>query len=147
MSESWTNKYISVPFVDKGRSEKGCDCWGLARLIYQKELGIDLPALLDYRDTLDRQTISNVYESESQKWQEISLGDEKPFDLIVLKMMGFPMHVGIVFKSGFMIHCLKDVGTVVVNYKSRQWVKRIVGFYRYDNASNKTFTLQNVFQK
>lgn len=137
MSESWTNKYINIPFADKGRSEKGCDCWGLARLIYQKELGINLPVLLDYRDTLDRSTIAGVYEKESENWNIIERGSEKLFDIIVLKMMGFPMHVGIVYRKGFMIHCLKGVGTVVVDYESRQWTKRVVGFYRYDNTANK----------
>lgn len=139
--DAWTNKYIRVPFADKGRAENGCDCWGLARLIYQKELGIVLPKLLDYRDTLDRSTISNIYAEESQNWSEISIGAEQPFDLIVLKMMGFPMHVGVVYQKGFMIHCLKDVGTTVVEYNSRLWNKRIVGFYRYANTSNKVIAV------
>lgn len=138
MVDFWTNKYIKVPFKDKGRDENGCDCWGLIRLIYQKEKGICLPNLLGYRDTLDRAVIADICEKERAEWEEIKKGDEQPFDVVVIKMMGFPMHVGIVYKKGFMLHCLKGVGTVAVNYESRQWVKRVVGFYRHDNNSNKT---------
>lgn len=139
--ESWTNRYIHVPFADKGRSEQGCDCWGLARLIYLKELGIELPTLLDYRDTLDRPTIAGLYENESLNWVSVPFGSEQPFDVVVMTMLGFPMHIGVVQRSGFMIHCLKGVGTAVVNYKSRQWAKRVVGFYRHVNNSNKSFTV------
>lgn len=136
--DSWTNKYIRIPFTDKGRSENGCDCWGLVRLIYKQELNIDLPLLLGYKDTLDRPTIAEICNLEKTNWVEIPFGKEKPYDVIVLNILGFPMHVGVVFNNSFMIHCIKGSGTVVVNYRSAQWIKRVSGFYRYDNTQNKT---------
>lgn len=131
--DNWTNDYIRIPFKDCGRDRFGADCWGLARIIYQEKLGVDLPSLLFYRDTVDRGTIAGLYENEEStgNWIKIPKGEEKPFDVIVLKILGFPMHIGVVFSKGFMIHCLKGCGTVVVDYNSDTWNKRIVGFYRY----------------
>lgn len=36
-------KYINIPYKHKGADFNGCDCWGLYRLIFEKERGIYLP--------------------------------------------------------------------------------------------------------
>lgn len=128
----WCNKYISVPFEEHGRTKNGCDCWGLARLIYEKELGINLPALLDYKNTKDGKSISELYEIEHQEWEEIPVGQEKPFDMLVFRMLGLPTHIAVVVDKGLMIHCEKGCGTHISEYnKEVQWKTRLAGVYRY----------------
>ena len=128
----WCNNYISVPFEEHGRSRQGCDCWGLARLIYKEQLGIDLPALLDYKNTKDGKSIAELYDVERSDWQEISLGQEKPFDILVFKMLGLPTHIAVVVDKGLMIHCEKGCGTHISEYnKEVQWKTRLAGVYRY----------------
>ena len=39
----WANAYVGLPWADLGRDRTGCDCWGLARLVYAEQLGIALP--------------------------------------------------------------------------------------------------------
>lgn len=128
----WCNDYISVPFEEHGRSVKGCDCWGLARLIYKEQLNIDLPALLDYKNTKDGKSISELYEIEHQEWEEIPIGQEKPFDVLVFKMLGLPTHIAVVVDKGLMIHCEKGCGTHISEYNREvQWKTRLAGVYRY----------------
>lgn len=132
---TWCNKYIKIPFKECGRDENGCDCWGLTRLIYRDELGIDLPMLMGYSDTHDRNKISDLYETEHLNWKEIPLNQEKEFDIIIFRTMGLPTHVGIVIGNGFMIHCERSIGTCISNYKKELlWKKRIVGVYRYESS-------------
>ena len=132
----WCNDYIKIPFTDKGRDRQGCDCWGLARLIYKEKLGIDLPALLNYDSTKDSQSISDLYEGERFNWQEIERGNEEPFDLLVFKILGFPTHIATVVQKGLMIHCEKGCGTHVSDYnREKQWCTRLVGVYRYVDSS------------
>lgn len=131
---TWCNKYIKVPFKECGRDEKGCDCWGLTRLIYRDELGIDLPELIGYKDTDDRKKITDLYDAEHLRWKEIPLNEEKEFDVIIFRAMGLPTHVGVAIGGGFMVHCIRNVGTCIVNYrKDLAWNKRIVGVYRYES--------------
>lgn len=128
----WSNKYISIPFADHGRSKQGADCWGLARIIYKEELGIDLPTLLDYENIKDGKSIAQLYEKEHIDWQEVKIGDEQPYDILVFKILGFPTHIGIVIDKGVMIHCEYGIGTHVSEYyKDFSWNKRLVGVYRY----------------
>lgn len=127
----WWNKYVKIPFGEKGRSEDNVDCWGLVQLIYRKELGIELPSYLEcYETTNDRDKLATVISSERAcKWQEPE--EPKEFDVIILRMRGVPMHVGVVTKSGSMIHCARGIGTALERYDSMRWKNNVMGFARY----------------
>lgn len=132
----WTNNYIKIPFKDRGRTEEeGVDCWGLARLIYKKELGIDLPVLEGYHSCSNRSEVEKTYYQESAShWCDVKKGCEKPFDVIVLRMLGVPMHVGVIVQKGMMIHCLKGRGVVVEDYNSSIWINRIESIHRHESC-------------
>lgn len=128
----WCNDYIKIPFADHGRSREGCDCWGLARLIYKDKFNVDLPELLEYKDIKDGCNIAKLYEEEHKNWEEIKIGDEKPYDLLVFKIYGFPTHIAVVIQKGLMIHCEKGCGTHISEYnREKQWSQRLKGIYRY----------------
>ena len=133
----WANDYIRVPFLDLGRTSQGADCWGLIKLIYQEQLSIELPSLLEYEDTMDRVTISDIVGREKNKWEAVSQGAEEEFDVGIFKTQNHPMHVGLVIKRGTMIHCEKGSGTSIINYHDNiRWNNRLVGFFRHAKRSN-----------
>lgn len=123
---------MEIPFVERGRSMDGADCWGLVRLIYKNELGIDLPDYSDsYESTNDREMLANIVESESKNnWH--SVNDPKEFDVIILNMRGVPMHVGIVTKLNHMIHCSRGIDTVHEHFGTSRWKHKVMGFERWN---------------
>lgn len=128
----WYEKYVNVPFLDKGRDENGADCWGLASVIYKNELKIILPDYLEfYENTNEREKLSALISSESQShW--VSVKEPKEFDVVVLNMRGVPMHVGIVTKPNHMIHCARGIGTTHEHYGTARWKHKVMGFYRWN---------------
>lgn len=98
----WSNNYIKVPFKERGRDRDGADCWGLVMLVYLEQLGVKLPSLLFYEDTFDFSTIRKLVSEQtaSDDWEEVERGQEKPFDVVVSRMVGYETHVGIVVKRG-----------------------------------------------
>ena len=125
----WWNDYLSVPFLEKGRDQNGCDCWGLVRLVYKSEWNIDLPDYLDcYDNTEDRQALGVLIDDEKKQWIN-SNGDSG--DVIIVNMRGVPMHVGIVTRRGFMLHCAKGINTVHERYDSFKWRSKVVGFAKH----------------
>jgi cell wall-associated NlpC family hydrolase len=129
----WFNKYIGIPFKDKGRDKDGADCYGLVRLIYKNELNIDLPDLIEaYESANDREALEGVIDAESKtRWKETT--KPKEFDVIVLKMCGAPSHLGVVIKNNYMIHCHKGSDTAIEQFNGMKWEKRILGFYTWGN--------------
>jgi cell wall-associated NlpC family hydrolase len=131
MSSHDFSEYIGIPFVDHGRDESGCDCWGLVRLVYRNEYGIELSDLGPlYQNTEDAAGMKQVFLAALPQWRQV----EKPEigDVVLLRIMGNPIHVGIVIDDGKMLHVEQGLDSVVERFDSSMWLKRIEGFFRHD---------------
>lgn len=129
----WWQGYVGLPFVEKGRDVSGLDCWGLVRLVYARELGIELPSFdWCYHDTHDTEAIGkHVEEQRAETWRDV----EKPreFDIVVLRMAGVPMHVGIVTRPPLMLHCAQGVNVSLERIDGLRWKNRVDGYVRHSS--------------
>lgn len=129
------DRYVGLPFVDKGRSEDGCDCYGLLWLVILRELGVELPRYDDrYVTGADRREIDALIADELAFWESIPAGDEQTFDAVLMRDAGCDSHVGIVVGGGLMLHVAITHAARIERYRSPMWRRRIVGFYRYRPA-------------
>lgn len=129
MKELDVSRYADIPFAEKGRGMTGCDCWGIPYLIYRDMLGIELPAYTEqYQNTEDRKELARLTCNEKSAWCEVET--PIPYDIVLMKIIGHPCHVGVVIGGGRFIHCMRDSGTTVEKLNSILWRDRIVGFYR-----------------
>lgn len=128
----WAHKYVGVPFKEKGRSMDGFDCWGLVQWSFAAEREIFLPGYLEcYEDTQDRTVLGTLIEQQKTTVWEPVTGKHQGFDIIICNMRGVPMHVGIVTRPGFMLHCARGVNTVIERYDTSKWRNSIEGVVRY----------------
>lgn len=116
----------------------GFDCWGLFQYVYKHDHPdkIILPGYDElYENTEQREELAGIIFDQTQKhWAEYEQGQE--FDAIILRMRGVPMHVGLVTKPGYMLHCCHGIGTVHEPYTGTRWKNKILGFYRYEQKDN-----------
>jgi len=127
--------YIEVPFKEGGRDLSGWDCWGLCWYVARAEFGLELPVYSrEYTTPLDYRALRHLINTErTQSWREVPLGKERPGDVLVIRLRGQPIHVGLVIGGGRMLHCEASVGSVVESYEGPLWRNRIMGVYRYDS--------------
>lgn len=124
--------FVGIPYIDKGRDYTGADCWGLKRLVYRDMLGIELPAYSDrYATAADRAAIARFIAGELDEWVEISPGQERTFDGVLLREGQFPRHVGLVTAPGQLLHVQPGMTSCIERYRSGLLANRVVGFYRY----------------
>ena len=127
------NQYIGIPFIDGGRNSEGCDCWGLVKLIYENELGIELP---DFNiSALDTPAVIEAMDSGKRKqWRDTSLEPEK-YDVVALhigqKHFNMVNHVGIYMGNGMFIHTLQRTASMMNRMGDAQWKSRVLGVYRW----------------
>jgi cell wall-associated NlpC family hydrolase len=136
------SKYLRIPFKDKGRDFKGCDCGGLVWLVYKNELGIELPDWRDYYSCTQLSHSSEMFNAVSTmlgaNGVEVPLEKAQPFDVISIRIGGADVHVGLVVNSRFFLHIMEGRTTVAQErLDSHQWAKRITGCFRHERMFEK----------
>ncbi len=128
----WLGHYIGLPFKEHGRDRSGLDCWGLVRLVLDEQFGFHVPSYAsDYTRTTDSAAISRLIDREAMDWRAIARGQECLGDVIVLRMRGQPMHVGLIAGDGQMLHVERGVNSALERYTAARWSSRIEAIYRY----------------
>lgn len=125
--------YTAIPYVSKGRDpESGVDCWGLLRLFYAEQFGIDLPPHDErYAHADSRGEVALLAADEIQtSWVQVS--EPRYGDAVVLALARRPFHVGVFVGAGRFLHALDPrVNTVIERLDAPAWRRRIEGYYRH----------------
>ena len=130
----WQNKYVGIPYKNNGRDLTGIDCWGLARLVYNKEFNISLPSFVSDYDGDDRQRISELIAQYKEGWENVSETPQSG-DIVLFRMMGFESHIGIVTEYPYFLHAKEGADSAIERVDSTNWEKRLIGIFRYKEAA------------
>lgn len=127
---NWWGKYIGIQFVNGGRDGAGLDCWGLIRLVYAEQLGIDLPHYgeVSARDLI---RIARSMDADRERWEVASA--PRPFDLVAMRFYGrgWVGHVGLIVDDRHMIHTEKATAVVCIPLTHFTVRDRIASIRRY----------------
>lgn len=126
----FARRAISVPFIERGRSWDGWDCWGLVVVAYHEMFGLELPDYLDRYETTFRKRdlfrLSRTCRREREMgWHEAA--EPAPGDVALIMRRGVPIHIGMVMRPDRILHAENGVGTVHEPLSAF----RIEGFYRH----------------
>ena len=135
----WANKYVGIPFKANGRNETGLDCWGLVRLVYKNEYGINVPSFADEYDIKDETRISELIAQYREGWT--TCGAPEPGSVVLFRIFGETQHVGISIDAYHFLHVRENSDTAIEKLNNPKWSKRIVGYYKY--TPNKTDVVLN----
>jgi len=126
--------YVGIPFRAGGRDRDGLDCWGLVRLVYQEQLGLDLPSYDGiFSGQQDAEAAGETMAQESRRWQRVQ--NWEPHDVLLMRVSNaIPTHVGVYLGDGWMLHALEGIDSTMERTDSLRWAKRIQGAYRYDGS-------------
>ena len=137
MIPQWVNEYIGLTFKEHGRDREGVDCWGLVRLVLADQFGRYLPSYAEgYGSTEDAKDIGRLVRGEMAPWCQLEIGEERPGDVVLMRMMNQPMHVGVVVAGqsdgSWMLHIEDGIDACLETYDGAKWRRRVLGIYRYD---------------
>ena len=133
---SWAKNYVGLPFVERGRSREGCDCWGLIRLVFLEQFSIELPDYLEfYESTLDGDAIDAALRRESARsndWTKIRMCDLEAGDVLLARAQGKLWHTAVYVGGDLMLHVERGKDAVIESICSRGWEHRIQGAWRHN---------------
>lgn len=123
-------KYIGIPFVDRGDTLEGADCYGLVRLVYKEQLQIEIPEFLS--SCSDSRAIWSDYLKQiSEHWESV----EEPSMYNVVAMAYDPQHprivthFGLYIGDGMLLHTLQNIGSFTCRLEEYSYC--IKGIYRW----------------
>lgn len=125
------SRYVGLPYESHGRGPRAYDCWGLVRLFYQQEFGINLPTLIDGYESAakDHAGVVAALLRERERWHKVAT--PVAGDVVVLRIGTAPRHVGVLLPPMQLLHSLDGHDSVIESLESPKWARRIEGFYRY----------------
>ena len=129
-------KYIGIPFVDHACGFDGCDCYGLVRLVYREELGLDLPSIdADYGCALSRTDVGGAVEKYRRQDWCVDVTDMAPRELDVLTFArgGVEFHVGLWISAGTMLHVIDGRNCCVERFDSYAWRRMLTRRLRHES--------------
>lgn len=130
------DRFIGIPYLDRGRSIVGVDCYGLVRLVYRELRGIELPSHVDrYVTAADQAAISSLIAGELDPWEAIDKGSEIAFDAVLIREGAHPSHIGMVVTPGLMLHVARGETSRIERYRAGAICHRVVGFFRYRDCA------------
>jgi hypothetical protein len=123
------DKYVGLPYKDNGRDTTGIDCWGLVRLYYKDELGIDLPSYTDeYEGPFDT-NVARAINHYKDNWEQTTTPGVG--DIVLFNIYGEPAHVGVYVGNNKFLHSREGKDSVIESLAGVQWNKRLAGIYKY----------------
>jgi cell wall-associated NlpC family hydrolase len=130
---NWWGRYVGLPFEDGGRGPETVDCWGLLRLVYAEQRGIDLPS---YGEISAHDLLSLARKMGEVKdydcWQPVT--DPQEFDAVIMRPSdgrNSIIHVGTMIDAKRMLHVEQASAAVIVPIRHYSVTGRISGFRRY----------------
>lgn len=128
----WVENYIGLPYLDKGRSRDGLDCWGLVWLVYRDHLGIDLPSYDDeYINSAEQKEIAAIVarEAASALWTRVT--EPRALDIIWFRRGRLDAHAALWLKPGLMLHMREEDASKAERFDVPEWQSRVTGIYRW----------------
>lgn len=135
----WSAEFIGTPFAEFGRDRTGCDCWGLARLVYAEALNINLPSYSgQYASAQEHAEISALITdaAHSPVWMLVDASPDE-FDIAVFRRGRMDTHVGIIVAPGLMLHMAQEDCAKIERYDQAAWKNRLTGIYRHFKRASK----------
>jgi cell wall-associated NlpC family hydrolase len=147
-SASWVAPYIGIPYQKSGHSAAGIDCWRLFRKVMLEKYQIvvkDYPGV-EYHSAKDLPRIAGIVRSELEanahdRWHLICDGKQavlqpniaKPGDAILMNIMGYPVHIGVIIAPTWMLHIWEGIDSMAEQYTNLLWRHCIEGIYRHES--------------
>jgi hypothetical protein len=129
------DKYIGIPFVDKGRDLKGSDCYGLAKVFYKEELGIDIPDVLASPDQV-KMAYMEYLQNINEYW--IEHYEPELYSIVALKTSPehpkLVTHFGVVVEHNGklkMLHTFRDTDSHLVDLDNPIYKNKIKAYYKW----------------
>jgi cell wall-associated NlpC family hydrolase len=122
--------FIGIPYVDRGSSFQGCDCWGLVWLFHVEVLNTLVPRYDGYASA-EGPDIPDRICAGWEQWTQVEPAAIEVGDVLALRLGRVPLHCGVYIGQGRMLHTLKGRMSCTEEVQGGFWSRSIVRIGRW----------------
>jgi cell wall-associated NlpC family hydrolase len=122
--------FIGIPYVNRGSSFKGCDCWGLVWLYHAEVLKVSVPRYDGYPDA-EAPNIGDYIADRWNQWVSVDRANMEPSDVLALRIGRQAVHCGVYLGGGKMLHVLEGRMSCIERTDIGLWKNAIVRVGRW----------------
>lgn len=123
------NKYIGIPYKQKGYDFDGVDCYGLVWLFLKEEFDILLPRYHDIDIYKDVEETVNTIGKEMPLFFGSLTNTPKYGDIALFNFRGQPIHFGIYIERNKILHVLKGTDSTYEPFDRGRLKGKLEGIY------------------
>jgi cell wall-associated NlpC family hydrolase len=120
---TWAARYVGLPF-DRAH------CWGLVRMVYADQRGIDLPSYGEI-SAAELVRVADKISAEKHNGDWTQVAEPQAFDVALMRGRARVWHVGIMIDAGNVLHTERATGAVIVPVDSAIMRGRIASYWRH----------------
>jgi cell wall-associated NlpC family hydrolase len=124
---------IGIPYLNRGTSPAGVDCWGLVVLFHRMVMQSEVPR---YDETYsDADNVGDAITAGWVDWEPVALGQERKGDVLAFRdpRGAEVIHCGVVIAPGKFLHCLSGRNSCVESYDKGMWKQLLVRIGRWNS--------------
>lgn len=114
----WVERYLGIPYLERGRTLDGCDCWGLVRLVLKERFGIELPSLDGSYDHVDPELSARLINQTAPAVDARLVDTPCAGDVAVMRVRAATAHVGVFVSETHVLHTVRGRGPALETVKS-----------------------------
>ena len=122
---------IGIPYVPRGRTHEGADCWGVCLLAARELLGLELPEYFYSEQEILLHACMHIgRETRGPHWRALSEGDSfQPGTIHIFRIRGMETHCGLDLGRGEFLHSLPGRNSCIERLSDINWRQRRTGSY------------------
>ncbi len=125
------NKYIGLPYKQKGYDFDGADCYGLIWLFYKNEFNKILPKYENCDTCVNAKLVESQIDVSKMTLDAYKTNTPKTGDLVLFRFRGLVCHLGLYIDDSMVLHILRDVNAVCEPINHGRLSKRVEGIYAF----------------
>ncbi len=132
----WANTYVGIPWLEKGRTRAGCDCYGLVRLALAEVFALFLDAedQFYHSTALDCEAIQARFQqvTTTWPWQPVTPPHTpQAGDVAIFVLARKYWHCGLLVTPSEVLHVREGCDAVIEPLAAPWWARRLEGIYRH----------------
>jgi cell wall-associated NlpC family hydrolase len=124
------DRFIGIPYRNRGDSFEGGDCWGLVWMFHRLALGREIPRYAGYSDA-EGPDIPDRITAGWQDWTEVPRDAVRRGDVLAMRVGRHPVHVGVAVDASTMLHVLEGRMSCLESFTTGAWKHALVRVGRW----------------